>query len=242
MDDTKIHREFFEEIKLKVQLEGYVTTERLINAIEFGAPQDRERIIMLGFRKGLLKELGKNVKDDATTIEEFPWRKYIKYPKEEVFNLPWPQTNKFIEDSVLECPSGLPKELTAEYWFNKNEVMSHANANDYFQPRAGLIRFQTIDEGDDSKKSYKRLHRWRYSPTAAYGNNEVHLHPYKPRRLSVSEALAIQSLPKEFVLPEYLTLTDKFKTIGNGVPYIAAKALALTIKHYLEDQYDSNSI
>ncbi len=43
---------------------------------------------------------------------------------------------------------------------------------------------------------YKRLHRWRYSPTACYGNNEVHLHPYKPRRISVAEALAIQSLPQ----------------------------------------------
>ncbi|WP_195836946.1 DNA cytosine methyltransferase, partial [Vibrio cholerae] len=27
------------------------------------------------------------------------------------------------------------------------------------------------------------------------------LHPYKPRRLSAAEALAIQSLPKEFHLP-----------------------------------------
>ena len=36
----------------------------------------------------------------------------------------------------------------------------------------------TIPEGESRGKSFKRLHRWRYSPTAAYGNNEVHLHPY----------------------------------------------------------------
>ena len=93
---------------------------------------------------------------------------------------------------------------------------------------------QIIQEGDVRKKCYKRLHRWRYSPTAAYGNNEVHLHPYKIRRLSVAEALAIQSLPKEFCLPPEMTLTDKFKTIGNGVPYLAAKGIAETIKGYLE--------
>ena len=65
------------------------------------------------------------------------------------------------------------------------------------------------------------MHRWRYSPTAAYGNNEVHIHPYKPRRISVAEALAIQSLPAIFELPETMTLSDMFKSIGNGVPFLA---------------------
>ena len=92
---------------------------------------------------------------------------------------------------------------------------------------------QEIDEGDDSKKSYKRLHRWRYSPTVAYGNNEVHLHPYKIRRLSAAEAMALQTLPKEFELPDNMTLTNKFKTIGNGVPYLLAAGMAKTIKDYL---------
>ena len=94
---------------------------------------------------------------------------------------------------------------------------------------------KVIPEGDDSKKSYKLLHRWRYSPTAAYGNNEVHLHPYKERRLSVAEALAIQSLPKEFSFPDNMTLTDMFKTIGNGVPFIMSSGIAKTIYSFLEE-------
>ncbi len=93
---------------------------------------------------------------------------------------------------------------------------------------------EVIDEGDDSKKSYKRLHRWRYSPTVAYGNNEVHLHPYKTRRLSAAEALSLQTLPKEFELPPEMTLTDKFKTIGNGVPFMLSSGIAKTIHDYLE--------
>ncbi len=95
---------------------------------------------------------------------------------------------------------------------------------------------------DDSKKSYKRLHRWRYSPTAAYGNNEVHLHPYKARRLSISEALAIQSLPKKYELPQDITLSNAFKTVGNGVPYLAAKALAQTILDVLEGKRACDSL
>ena len=88
-------------------------------------------------------------------------------------------------------------------------------------------------EGDDKKKSFKRLHRWRYSPTVAYGNNEVHIHPYEPRRISVAEALALQSLPREYVIPLNVTLTDAFKTIGNGVPFLAAQGIANSIYDYL---------
>ena len=105
----------------------------------------------------------------------------------------------------------------------------------YFQPRAGLTRFTSIEEGDVSKKCYKRLHRWRYSPTAAYGHNEVHIHPYLPRRISVAEALAIQSLPASFIIPEDVSLSDAFKTIGNGVPFLAAEGIAETLYKFLKE-------
>ena len=96
-----------------------------------------------------------------------------------------------------------------------------------------MDRFNTILEGDVSRKSFKRLHRWRYSPTAAYGNNEVHLHPYKARRISVAEALAIQSLPKEFKIPKTLSKSDMFKTIGNGVPFLLSAGLAQEIRNFI---------
>ena len=51
--------------------------------------------------------------------------------------------------------------------------------------------------------------------------------------ISVSEALAIQSLPANFVLPTDITLTDAFKTIGNGVPFVAAHGIAETIYDYI---------
>lgn len=103
---------------------------------------------------------------------------------------------------------------------------------------------EIIQEGDTSRKSFKRLHRWKYSPTACYGNNEVHLHPYKVRRLSVAEAMAVQSLPREFVLPRNMSLSSKFKTIGNGVPYKLSEAIAKTLYEFLtanqEDNHEGN--
>ena len=207
-----------------VQEAGFTTTERLTNALEYGAPQDRDRILLFGVQKNVI---GKK------SLEEFPWEKYQKYSVEQTKKLPWPNTNAFVRDSVTICPSGIPKELTVQYWFEKNDVANHPNENDYFQPRSGLVRMQTIEEGDVSKKSYKRLHRWRYSPTVAYGNNEVHLHPYKERRISAAEAMSLQTLPKAFELPKDMTLTDKFKTIGNGVPYLLSCGIARTIYDFL---------
>ncbi|MCL2938794.1 MAG: DNA cytosine methyltransferase, partial [Trichodesmium sp. MAG_R02] len=187
------------------------------------------------FRCNLLKDKGFEINYSKVIPEHiFPWNKYVLYPQNQVFYYPWPQTNTFVENSEINCPEGIPQELTVEYWFKQNNVVFHPNSEHYFRPRAGRIKFETIAEGDDKKKSYKRLHRWRYSPTACYGNNEVHLHPYKVRRLSVAEALAIQSLPKKFALPNNMTLSHKFKTIGNGVPYLAAQGVAKTILYFLD--------
>lgn len=230
---TARHREFYEELKRKIHHAGYSTTDRLTNALEYGAPQDRDRILLFGVKKELLGDFRK-----GNSLLNFRWQKYQTYALSNVRAYPWPGTEPFHADLVTQCPDGLPRELTVEYWFEKNDVANHPNAGDYFTPRGGLVRIQEVDEGDDSKKSYKRLHRWRYSPTVAYGNNEVHLHPYKVRRISAAEALALQTLPKEFELPANMTLTNKFKTIGNGVPYLLSSGIAKTIRDYLNELED----
>ena len=226
---TAKHREFYEELKSLLFNAGYYMTDRLTNALEFGAPQDRDRILLFGMNKNLFSNA------DADPLSVFPWEKYIIYSLSEIKNKPWPTKNPFIENSILPCPNNILKELTVQYWFEKNDVENHPNGKDCFVPRSGITKMRSVDEGDDSKKSYKRLHRWRYSPTVAYGNNEVHLHPYRARRLTVAEAFALQSLPKEFVLPPEMSLTDKFKTIGNGVPFVLSCGIARTIYDFINE-------
>ncbi len=230
---TKKHRSFFDEMKLKLIANGYYLTEKLINALDYGAPQDRERIILLGFKRETLRGMGMEL-NGSPILKSFDWNSKTRYNSNEIRLKNWPAQEPYFEEEVKLIPRGIEKKLTVQYWFDKNDVENHPNSKHYFQPRAGLSKFQSIQEGDDLKKSYKRLHRWRYSPTAAYGNNEVHLHPYKPRRLSVAEALAIQSLPKDFIIPEHISLSNMFKTIGNGVPYLAAKGLAETINVFIK--------
>lgn len=229
---TKRHRAFYDEMKLSLKKAGYLLTDRLTNCIEYGAPQDRDRILLFGIKKDL-----SSCKTDLELEQMFNWDKHIKYDRQVVLNKEmWPITDRYKENSKRSIPENVFEfeELTVNHWFEKNDVSKHPNANHFFTPRAGLAKFKVIEEGDDSKKSYKRLHRWRYSPTAAYGNNEVHLHPYLSRRISAAEALSIQSLPKEFELPADMSLTNMFKTIGNGVPYLASKGLALTVRDYLK--------
>jgi len=228
---TARHRDFFEQLKNQLNENGYCLTENLINALEFGAPQDRDRIILIGVQKNIARKLGLQIEDNK--LFNFPWTKYKKYTREEVLSKPWPDCTPYKEGVAIPCPSGIIPELTVQYWWDKNDIAHHRNNYMFFRPKAGLYRFMTKDEGDVEKKCYKRLHRYRYSPTAAYGNNEVHIHPFLPRRISVAEALAIQSLPANFVIPADVTLSDAFKTIGNGVPYLAAKGIAQSLSDYL---------
>lgn len=230
---TARHREFYDQLKRKLSRSGYLLTNRLTNCIEYGAPQDRDRILLFGVKKSLVKS-----QNSKQLEQHFDWEANISNKLDEVFREDhWPSQEAYAEDGLRKSPSCINgfKHLTVQHWFEKNDVGNHPNASHYFTPRAALPKFQTIAEGDDSKKSFKRLHRWRYSPTAAYGNNEVHLHPYKSRRISAAEALAIQSLPKNFELPSDMSLTNMFKTIGNGVPYVASSGLAKTILDYLNE-------
>lgn len=227
---TAKHRAFYDEMKQRLENSGYILTDRLTNCIEYGVPQDRDRILLFGIHRSRAGEI------DSTELEaQFNWDAGIKFDKETVLDKSmWPEQSSYKENSRRKLPKELESysELTVEHWFKANDVSKHPNGKHHFKPYSE--RFKTVPEGDDSKKSFKRLHRYRYSPTAAYGNNEVHLHPYKSRRLSAAEALAVQSLPKEFCFPATMTLSDMFKTIGNGVPYLASKGLAETIQIYLE--------
>lgn len=219
---TKRHREFYDQMVKKAENAGYVVKDRLSNSINYGAAQDRERIIMVGFRE----ELGKALLDED-------WLKHMKYQPAEIKEIKWPEPSKF--GARAKCPKEVPPELTVQYWFLKNDVENHPNSKMGFRPKAGLKRFLEVQEGDDSRKSFKRLHRFRYSPTACYGNNEVHLHPTKARRITVAEALAIQTAPKKFALPDTITLSAAFKTIGNGVPVVMAEGLANMIREKLDE-------
>jgi DNA (cytosine-5)-methyltransferase 1 len=224
-----------------------------VNALDYGVPQDRERMILVGFRKTWalknLKISRKKIdifnntlighyKNSAKNIDQgwFPWSKERKYDNvKKVFD--WPTTNPFGSD--VKKPKDLPEELmVGPLICNQNELRKLPNGEEAFNPYSK--KFQIVLEGDVSKKCFKRLHRWRFSPAAAYGNNEVHLHPILPRRLSVREAMRIQTVPDSYAFPKKMSLSHKFKTIGNGVPVRLATALGKCFYAVLKGEINDN--
>lgn len=233
---TRKHRQYFDYLLAKVQRK-YVTDFRILNALDYGVPQDRERVFLVGFKRSWMKSTYgiRSVRecDGLAAAREhwFPWGEAREYDgAKSLFD--WPKTDPF--GGIPDCPKGVPKDLTLQACIlesDSGDLSALPNGKDSFRPYSK--KFQQIAEGDDSRKSFKRLHRWRYSPAAAYGNNEVHLHPTLPRRLTAREAMRIQTVPDWYALPQEMPLSHKFKTIGNGVPVKLACAVALAIHKVL---------
>ena len=219
---------FYRRMRDRLDRAGYALSDDILNAVRYWVPQDRWRLMLAGLHRDAFPAA------DAAAAG-FDWGEHAWDEDLDPFALPWPRTDAFREDGNLPLPDGVPEELTPEWWFRRNAAASHPNARHAFRPAGAAGRFAEIREGDTSGKSFKRLHRWRYSPTVAYGNNEVHLHPYKPRRLNAAEAMALQTMPPAFELPASMTLSDMFKGIGNAVPFMLAEAVGATLLRELGD-------
>lgn len=218
---TRIHREFLAELEHTLEGCGYCLDLKILNALDLGVPQDRERLIMIGIQK---KYIYKCLERIIEVHERgwFPWSRDKKYDNaKKKFN--WPEIVAPGEKAVL--PEGVPEELTVYSIFNStNCPLKLQNGMDIFKTYS--TKFSVIREGDTKRKSFKKLHRYRYSPTACYGHNEVHLHPWEKRRLSVREAMRIQGIPDTYALPVDAPLTSKFAIVSNGVPVPLARKIA----------------
>jgi len=222
------HRAFFELLRYYAHLSGFVTDFRVLNALNYGVPQNRNRVFLIGISRDAWHAIRKN----APLPKSDGWFPFPKPIYADIDSFSWPGTSKF--GLTPPRPRGIPNELMTKHWLQNAGVESGLpNCDEYFTPYSS--KFRTVCEGDDSGKSFKRLHRYRYSPTACYGNNEVHLHPWEPRRLSVREALRIQTVPDYYVLPTEKALTAKFKLIANGVPVALARILAMSIQEFFAD-------
>jgi DNA (cytosine-5)-methyltransferase 1 len=267
---TEKHRRFLQEV-LQPLSKKYAVSIRMLNSLEFGVAQDRYRIFIIGMLRNWLRDNSdctaiNNGQSWKYTIEQIHRKVASDRKKNEQPDLfqtssytpkhwfPWPEDKRYINSktrfawpsstpfgTIPEVVDGIPMELmVGPIICDQEEMASLPNGTEAFLPHCD--RFYTIAEGDVTRKSFKRLHRWRYSPTAAYGNNEVHLHPSLARRLSVREACRIQSVPDEYMFPIESTLSSKFKMIGNGVPVRLAEAVGLSVAYAINGNFDQQLI
>lgn len=239
--ETKKHRKFLFE-QLRKLGAHYAVDMKVLNALEYGVPQHRRRLFIFGVNSRWLsahRNDGAFIKkrSKATLEMEAPESKTIGEVEAVLSQndwFCWPEGTYKAADIV---PGACPKVLTVGNKFA--QINGHPNASDFFRPYSD--KFTRIQEGDVSRKSFKRLSRKFYSPNAAYGNNEVHLHPTKNRRISVAEALSLQGVPSEYSFPGDMTLSAKFKAIGNGVPVPVAGVMARSIFAFLKKGHSNGT-
>ena len=221
-------KEYLQKLLKIVEKEYYIDHKKL-NSLDYGVPQFRERIFFVGIKKEYIEEkyVNQNILGSW-----FPFPINQTY-QDAASKYKWGKPEKFGQDLIQ--PKGLPIELCVESCLIKsNQIKVIPNAGEFFNLYKPERELKLINEGETNRPSFKRLHRFKYSPTACYGNNEVHLHPYQHRRLSVREALRIQGVPDAYVLPPEIPLSKKFKMIGNGVPVPLAKEVALALKDFID--------
>lgn len=97
------------------------------------------------------------------------------------------------------------------------------------QPKSA--RFLNPESNYAEGRSFKRLVWDKASPTVAFGNREIHVHPNGNRRLSIFEAMILQGFPTSFVLKG--NLSEQVEQVSNAVPPPLAQSIAAAVKFSL---------
>ena len=80
-------------------------------------------------------------------------------------------------------------------------------------------------------RSFRRLQWSEPSPTVAYGNREIHIHPSGRRRLSMLEAMLLQGFPQSYRIRG--NLSEQVTQICNAVPPPVALVVAKAVRAQL---------
>ena len=200
---------------------GYNVSYKILNASDYGVPQNRQRVFFVGMlecefefpEKFEYKVSTKEAIMDLIQSDENKIQKYSSLPKNEyqkmmrngmktIKNHEVTIHNEQTTNVISMVPNGGNiKSLPSEYW-------NIRKYNKAFQRMNSELPSNTIDTG----------HR-----------NYFH---YKENRIPTArESARIQSFPDSF---EFLgTKGSQYKQIGNAVPPLLSKVLAKKIKSYL---------
>lgn len=94
------------------------------------------------------------------------------------------------------------------------------------------VRFDTPPELWKPSRSFKRLDWDDPSPTIAFGNREIHVHPSCTRRLSIFEAMLLQGFPESYVIEG--NFSEQVEQVSNAVPPPLGQAVAEGIRQALK--------
>jgi len=213
LDGGKVLKGFIRKFKNA----GYENLEaRILNAADYGVPQLRKRLLIIGNKTGHIipwpkqkffenpKEWQKPYSTVAQAISDLSYKRSYKEEKCHVPLNHKPllvQRYKMIPEGGKLDIEALPKSLKTGYRTNDVKNYSHI---------------------------YKRLHRNMPARTMVPGHNAFPVHPWLNRSLTVREAARIQTFPDEIEFKG--TRQEQCIQVGNAFPPMLAEKIANNIR------------
>ncbi len=138
--------------------------------------------------------------------------------------------NKRGKKTVRQAIGHLDSPVFFQKGLKAKDIPFHPN---HWTMRPRSQRFSNPESMKASSRSFRRLVWDKASPTIAFGNREIHVHPTGTRRLSVYEAMLLQGFPKNFVLKG--NFSQQVEQISNAVPPPLAFSVAEAVKKSLKE-------
>lgn len=201
----------------------YFVFVNLYKFVEYGVPQFRERVLIIGIRKDIYEEK----------------------------KLPFKKTEGFLTSPEMYVTSGEVLEGKVIYSVPVSEVPFNNEISKMKKKTIEMLKH--IPEGGNYKdlpkelavkglmsNIYRRLHRNKPSPTiiANGGGGTWGYHYEEPRALTNRERARLQTFPDDFIFEG--PIGEVRKQIGNAVPPLGILPTALDLKKYLIDNYSPN--
>lgn len=217
-------RLFIDCILESFSMAGYHIVKREINAYDYGVPQSRERVFLVGIRNDVKKSFdfpeGEYTNDDQVHLLFTP-KKRLSF-RDAAGDLQPLESGESSSDPLHW--SIVHPEHVIRWLKNVPEGCSaHDNMDPSMRPPSG---FNT---------TYKRI-MWDEPCSTISTNFSMisgcrNVHPTSTRSLTIREAARVQSFPDEFVFAG--KWGDIRKAIGNAVPPLLAAAIAKSILEQL---------
>lgn len=247
----------FEAVKAFVEL-GYKVRVDKIYAHEFGVPQRRKRVFIIGNRLGINFDLPK----PTTKVRGQIFNHSEIGLKDAFINLPQPVIDKNIK---VAYPGQLEKGPLSEYYFNPNKTITDHYIfplNDLQLERVSLLKpgqtmkdlpshlqhesflrraKRRVKDGTPSEKrggapsGLKRLFIDQPSLTITSAATREFIHPEENRTLTIRECARIQTFPDWFEFSG--SASEKIKQIGNAIPPLLAEQFG---QHFLKNYSSAN--
>ena len=229
------HAQFLDELIESLGNAGYdvLTPYQVVNAADYGVPQDRRRLFLIGTRKGLTVPQYPQPHQTKTAV----WEAIGDLPNADNFNVlnnvdrvsvQWETHSQYARK--LRCLDLDPDDYSYQRKFDPNLLTCSLRTEHTGASRA---RFEaTLPGKTESISRFRKLHPDGLCNTLRAGTDSARgahtsprpIHPYLPRVITVREAARLHSYPDWFRF--HATKWHGCRQIGNSVPPLLARAVA----------------